>query len=193
MHEISSQVAPDLLRKIGPLKFSHLLDLGGASGTWTIPFLHLNPDAIATIFDLPEVIPMAEEMIKSSGLAGRIRLLAGDYNTDALPTGVDLAWISAIVHQNSREQNRAMFEKVYAALIPGGNVLIRDVVMGESRITPLMGALFAVNMLVGTPGGGTFTFNELAEDLASAGFVEARFLYKGEAMDSVVCATKPMD
>jgi hypothetical protein len=54
-----------------------------------------------------------------------------------------------------------------------------------------MGAFFAVNMLVGTPGGGTFTFHELRDDLAVAGFVDAKLLRRGEMMDSVVCATKP--
>ena len=73
----------------------------------------------------------------------------------------------------------------------GGKILIRDVVMEESRTAPVMGAFFAVNMLVGTPGGGTFTFNELKEDLASAGFTDVNLLRKGEVMDTVVGASKP--
>jgi hypothetical protein len=98
--------------------------------------------------------------------------------------------VSAIVHQNSREQNRELFRKVFAALTPGGRILIRDIVMDESRTRPPMGAFFAVNMLVATAGGGTFTFNELRDDLAAAGFRGAALLRRGEAMDSVVSATK---
>ncbi len=192
MHEISSRFAVGLIESLGPLTFSHLLDLGGASGTWTIPFLQRNPDAKATIFDLPEVIPMASDMAERSGLAGRIRLVAGDFYTDVLPADADLAWVSAIVHQNSRQQNRELFRKLFAILIPGGNVLIRDIVMDESRTTPRAGAFFAVNMLVGTTGGGTFTFGELSEDLAHAGFVDIRLLRKGEGMDSIVGAHKPI-
>ena len=120
MHEISGRTAPVLVKSIGPLRFSHLLDIGGASGTWTIPFLQLYPGAKATIFDLPEVIPLAENILKAPGMAGRIRLVAGDFYRDELPPGADLAWVSAIVHQNSREQNRALFLKVFAALVPGG-------------------------------------------------------------------------
>jgi precorrin-6B methylase 2 len=191
MHQISSRIAPALVKSIGPLQFSHLLDIGGASGTWTIPFLQLYPGAQATIFDLPEVIPLAEDVLKAPGMAGRIRLAAGDFYKDELPRGADLAWVSAIVHQNSREQNRALFVKVFAALASGGKVLIRDVVMDESRTSPVMGASFAVNMLVGTPDGGTFTFNELKEDLASAGFIDISLLRKGAVMDSVVVASKP--
>ena len=191
MHEVSGPMAAPLLDSLGPLKFNHLLDLGGASGTWTIPFLRLNPQARATIFDLPEVIPMARRTMKKAGLAGRVHLVGGSYASDALPAGADLAWVSAIVHQNSRAQNRAMFAKVFAALVPGGRILIRDFVMDASRSRPTGGALFAVNMLVATSGGGTFTFEELRQDLSSAGFVKVRLLRRGEKMDSVVCASKP--
>lgn len=191
MHEISEPMALPLITSLGPLKFKHLLDLGGASGTWTIPFLQLNPHACATIFDQPDVIPMARRLMKKAGLARRVSLVPGDYLGDTLPAGVDLAWVSAIVHQNSRVQNRAMFAKVFSALAPGGRILIRDIVMDSSRTRPMGGALFAVNMLVATPRGGTFTFGELREDLSSAGFSKIKFLLRGEAMDSVVCATKP--
>ena len=191
MHEISGRIAPALVKSLGPLQFTHLLDIGGASGTWTIPFMQIYPGAKATIFDIPEVIPLAGDVLKAPGMAGRIRLVAGDFYTDTLPPGADLAWVSAIVHQNSREQNRALFLKVFTALDAGGKILIRDVVMEESRTAPVMGAFFAVNMLVGTPGGGTFTFNELKEDLASAGFTDVNLLRKGEVMDTVVGASKP--
>ncbi len=191
MHEISDPVAATLVASLEPLPFRHLLDLGGASGTWTIPFLRRHPDALATIFDLPEVIPMAGELLQRMGLADRVRLVAGSFYTDDLPRGADLAWVSAIVHQNSRVQNRELFRKVFAALVPGGRILIRDFVMDETRTDPPGGAFFAVNMLVGTPGGGTFTFSELRDDLAAVGFVDARALRRGEGMDSVVSAAKP--
>ncbi len=191
MHEVSGPMAGPLVRGLGPLKFNHLLDLGGASGTWTIPFLRMNPKAEATIFDQPAVIPMARRTMKKAGLAARVNFVPGDFYTDAMPPGADLAWVSAIVHQNSRAQNRAMFAKVFAALQPGGRILIRDIIVDSSRTKPVGGALFAVNMLVATQGGATFTFEELKEDLAHAGFVKAKFLRRGEIMDSVVCASKP--
>ncbi len=190
MHEVSQPLIETVIGSLGPLKFTHLLDVGGASGTWTIPFLRLNPDARATIFDQPEVIPMARGTMKKAGLDGRVSFAAGDYNTDALPRGADLAWVSAIVHQNSRAENRAMFAKVFAALAPGGRILIRDIVVDASRTRPVGGALFAVNMLVATQGGTAFTFDELREDLASAGFVNVKSLRRGEIMDSVVRASK---
>jgi predicted O-methyltransferase YrrM len=191
MHEISGRFLPSLMDSLGSLKFEHLLDIGGASGTWTLQFLRANPQARATIFDLPEVIPMAESKAEANGMKNRIRAVPGDFYTDDLPGGADLAWVSAIVHQNSREQNRALLAKVFRALVPGGIILIRDVIMEESRTAPVMGALFAVNMLVGTERGGTFTFSEMAEDLEFAGFSERKYLHRGQVMDTVISAVKP--
>lgn len=190
MHVVSRRTADDLVARIGPPDFTHLLDVGGGPGTWTIAFLRAAGAATATLFDLPDVIPIARRHLEAAGLADRVTLAPGSFITDDLPAGADLAWVSAITHQNSREQNRALFGKVHSALADGGRILIRDVVMDQSRTTPACGALFAVNMLVNTPGGGTFTFDELREDLEAAGFAEVELLREDEFMNSVITATK---
>ena len=191
MDNLSAPMAAALVQDLGPPAFAHLLDLGGASGTWTLAFLQTRPSATATIFDLPHVIPLAEQRLAAAGMQTRVRLVAGDFDTDLLPAGADLAWVSAIVHQNSRAQNRRLFAAVLAALVAGGRILIRDILMEPTRTAPVAGALFAVNMLVGTAGGGTFTFDELRADLEAAGFVEAVVLRRDDWMNSIVRARKP--
>jgi SAM-dependent methyltransferase len=190
MHDVSSREAPRLVRAIQPLPFKRLLDVGGGSGTWTIAFLRANPSAKATIFDLPQVIPLAGKRLRTAGLRPRVTLVEGNFHTDQLPAGFDLAWVSAIVHQNSRQQNRELFGKVHRALDNGGRMAIRDVLMEKSRTAPVSGALFAVNMLVGTEGGGTFTLEELRADLIAAGFIGARVVQHDEGMNSVIIARK---
>jgi hypothetical protein len=190
MHNVSAPHADRVIQAVRPLQFRHLLDIGGASGTWTIAFLRACPKAQATLFDLPQVIPMARQKLSEAGLAERVRLVAGDFMNDPLPTGADLAWVSAIVHQNSRDQNRLLFGKVFQTLVPGGRIAIRDILMDDSRTKPVMGALFAINMLVATEGGGTFTFNELRENLGSAGFGQVVATLQDDGMNSVVVARK---
>jgi precorrin-6B methylase 2 len=190
MDVINREAAAWLVDEIMPVDFTHLLDVGGASGTWTIAWLGANRGAKATLFDLPEVIPLAERRLGEAGMGDRVRLVAGDFYADPLPEGADLAWISAIVHQNSRAQNRDLFRKIHEALAPGGHILIRDIVMEDCRTRPAGGALFAVNMLSGTAAGGTFTFAELAEDLEASGFAEATQLREDEWMHAVVRARK---
>ncbi len=191
MHNVSAPNATKVIRALKPLRFQHLLDIGGASGTWTIAFLRACPSARATLFDLPHVIPMAQRRLAAAGLAKRVELVPGDFTRDALPAGADLAWVSAIVHQNSRAQNRVLFGKVLAALVSGGRIAIRDILMEEDRTRPVAGALFAVNMLVATEGGGTFTVAELREDLEAAGFAEVVLACGDEAMNAIVVAKKP--
>ena len=191
MHNVSAPNADEVIRAVQPLQFRHLLDIGGASGTWTMAFLRACPAAHATLFDLPHVIPMAQRRLAAAGLEKRVQFVAGDFMTDTLPSGADLAWVSAIVHQNSRAQNRALFGKVAAALVAGGRIAIRDILMEEDRTQPVAGALFAVNMLVATEGGGTFTFAELREDLEAEGFAAVTLARADEAMNALVVAKKP--
>lgn len=189
MDNISAPVADEVIQA-APLDFEHLLDVGGGSGTWTLAFLRAVPTAKATLFDLPHVIPLAQKRIGDAGCDDRVTLAAGDFYTDPLPEGVDLAWVSAIVHQNSRQQNRDLFARVFDALAPGGRIAIRDLLMDATRTSPVGGALFAINMLVSTAGGGTFTFAELADDLASAGFADAAVQRRDAWMNSIVTAVK---
>lgn len=191
MHNISSTFAAEVIDKLKPLKFEHLLDIGGASGTWTIEFLRAAPKALATLFDQPDVIPLAKKRITEAGLGDRVTLTAGDFYTDELPDGTDLAFLGAICHQNSREQNRALYEKVYKALKSGGCAVIRDVVMELSRTSPQGGALFAVNMLVSTEKGSTYTFDEYKDDLKNAGFTEVKLIHRDQHMNSLIRAAKP--
>jgi precorrin-6B methylase 2 len=190
MNVISRPVADGVIGKINPFRFRHMLDIGGGPGTWTIAFLRAAPDGRATLFDLPEVIPIAERQFAEAGLSDRVALIGGDYYVDALPEGADLAWLGAICHQNSRRQNQDLFARVHAALVDDGVVVIRDVIMEPSRTSPVGGALFAVNMLVSTEGGGTYTFEEYREDLCAAGFAGVELVHRDELMSSLIRARK---
>ncbi|MDI6449710.1 methyltransferase [Anaerobaca lacustris] len=190
MDVFSGPIAPTVVERLGPLRFQRLLDIGGASGTWTIAFLRAVPGGTAVLFDLPEVTPLAKERLTAANLIDRVALVPGDYDHDDLPGGADLAWLSAIAHQNSREQNRALFARIHAALTADGTLAIRDVVLDRSRTKPPAGALFAVNMLVGTEGGNSYTFEEYRDDLATAGFADVELLYQDEGMHSLIRARK---
>jgi SAM-dependent methyltransferase len=190
MDEISTPVADAVVAELA-LPFRHLLDLGGGPGTWTRAFLDSEPRGCGTLFDLPPVIPLARRRLEAAGMLDRVELVPGDFATDPLPRGADLAWVSAIVHQNSRAQNRKLLAEVHRALVPGGLVAIRDIVMEPDRTAPPGGTLFAVNMLVATEGGGTFTLEELREDLEAAGFAEVTLLRRDPWMSSVVTGRRP--
>jgi len=190
MDNISGPAAIKVVNDLKGLKFKTLLDVGGASGSWTIAFLRKYPETRAILFDLPPVIPMAKKRVGAAGLLDRVQFVSGDFYTDPLPRGADLAWVSAIVHQNSREQNRELYTKVYNALPSGGQIFIRDMVMDDTRTKPVSGALFAINMLTGPHQGGTFTLAEFKEDFEATGFKKVTLVRKDQGMHAVVSARK---
>jgi predicted O-methyltransferase YrrM len=192
MHVVGRQFAPAIAQAVQPGPARRLLDVGGASGTYTIAFLEASPALSATLFDLPDVVAIGRVRVAEAGLADRVTFVAGNFYTDPLPPGHDLALLSAIIHQNSPAQNLALYKKVWAALVPGGRLVIRDHVMQEDKTAPRSGALFAINMLVGTPGGGTYAYEEIKSGLAQAGFENIRLIQQEDRMMGLVEAYRPL-
>ncbi|MEE9120893.1 MAG: methyltransferase [Syntrophobacteria bacterium] len=193
MHVVGRDLSHEIADTCNLAPFKRLLDIGGATGTYTIAFLEKNSDMTAVLFDLPDVIPWAEERLGAADLLERVELVAGDFYKDELPKGCDLVLLSAIIHQNSPEENLELYRKIHRAVLPGGTLLIRDHVMEPARTSPPQGTLFAINMLVNTKGGDTYTFAEIKETLEEAGFVEVKQVREGERMDCLVEAKRSMD
>ncbi|MEJ5351620.1 MAG: methyltransferase [Melioribacteraceae bacterium] len=145
-----------------------MLDVGGGSGAFTMKFIEANPDMNAVIFDLPEVIPLTKKYVDDFLYKNNITFLEGDYLTDNLGSNYDLIFLSAIVHSNSFDENKLLIKKCIDSLNKNGQVIIKDWIMDEDRTKPAGGALFALNMLVGTKNGDTYTESEMRDWLNSA-------------------------
>jgi predicted O-methyltransferase YrrM len=190
MHVAGRKLSLKIAEILDLSPYKKLLDIGGASGTYTIAFLEKNPQMRSIIFDLPEVIDMSKKGIEEAGLKERTDFVKGDYNSDELPEGCDLALLSAIIHQNSPRENLELYSKIYKAIKPGGMLVIRDHIMDKTRTSPPDGAVFALNMLVATNGGDTYTFDEVRDLLETAGFSDVIIVNKGENMDCIITCKK---
>jgi O-methyltransferase domain len=95
--------------------------------------------------------------------------VAGDYERDDLGQGFDLVFLSAILHSNSPQGNRDLIQKGVAALNPSGQLVVQDFIVDEGRGGPPFGVLFALNMLVGTEAGDTYTESEVQQWMLEAG------------------------
>ncbi len=198
MNAIAIRMLPPLLRALdasGVLDFGkehvRILDVGGASGTYTEAFLKRIPDSSAAIFDLPAGIAQARRRFAGSELESRVTLVEGDFTLDELPSGFDFAWVSAIIHQMNREESRDLYMKILSALNPAGMIAIRDFVMHSDRTAPVDGTLFGINMLVNTKNGMVYTLEEIREDLELAGFEQVCHAVDVPTMGAVVVAKKP--
>jgi SAM-dependent methyltransferase len=170
MHDRAIKQAPQQLRKIDLSGITSLLDIGGGSGAYSMEFICKKPDIRATVFDLPNVVPITRQFIEKEGFSDKINICTGDYTVDDLPGRFDLAFLSAIIHSNSLEINHDLIRKCYKSLNSNGKIIIQDWIMNNERTQPAVGAVFAINMLVGTESGDCFTEQEVTEMLTEAGF-----------------------
>jgi (2Fe-2S) ferredoxin/SAM-dependent methyltransferase len=151
-----------------------MLDLGGGSGAYSIAFARAIPELQSEILDLGEVVPLTQERIRKAGLAGRITTRVGDMMRDPLGKDYDLILVSQICHMFSEEENRKLFRRAYDALAPKGEFVLQDFILEPSKTAPRAAALFALNMLVGTRAGSTYSEPEYANWLRDAGFTDVR-------------------
>jgi cyclopropane fatty-acyl-phospholipid synthase-like methyltransferase len=167
---------PDALRMCQFLNLKgvkHIADLGGGAGSYSIAFVNCFHGLRSTIIDLPQTLEVAREVINDFGLSERIDCRTGDiYNDLMLPVGndVDLFFVSNVIHQEGYDENARLMRRIYKYLVPGGRVIINDMMLDESRTQPEEGVIFAVNWLVNTERGKSYTKGEIERMLSDAGF-----------------------
>ncbi len=168
MHNIASLKEKDVTGSLDLGGVRRLLDLGGGPGTYSMAFARKKIDV--TLLDFPDTLRISKGLIRRAGLEKRIHLLAGDFTEDDWGSGYDMIFISQIFHSYTEGDCLRLLSRSRAALNPGGKVVVQEFYLGESRTNPPGGAIFAVNMLVNTPGGRTYTPKEMSAWLRKAGF-----------------------
>jgi 2-polyprenyl-3-methyl-5-hydroxy-6-metoxy-1,4-benzoquinol methylase len=170
MHHYAQARAPQVVKAVGVEGARRMLDVGGGSGAYSLAFAQANKRLEVELLDLPEVLPIAQRHIEEAGLGARIKTRAGDLRTDVLGRGFDLILVSAICHMLGPEGNRDLLKRCHAALAPKGLVVISDFILEADKTAPKHAALFALNMLVGTREGSSYSEEEYREWLREAGF-----------------------
>jgi len=178
--------ATQVVKAVGAVGINKMLDIGGGSGTYSIAFASANPHLQADIFDLPKVIPIAQEHINEAGLEKQIKTRIGDMYRDDFGSGYDLVFISSICHMNSPQQNIELLEKSYHALNPKGKIVIQDFILNADKTSPQIAAIFSLNMLVATKAGASYSDIEYKEWLQKTGFSSITFTLLEGPTDLIV-------
>src|SRR3974390_183960 len=174
MDRNAKERAGAVVKSIASPAIQRVLDLGGGSGAYSIALARAVPGLKAEILDTAEVVPLAQEYIRKAGPPDRRSAHVGDMLADPLGNGFDLVLVSAICHMFPPDKNRGLFERAFNGLAPKGLIVVQDFILEPDKTAPRAAALFALNMLVGTTGGRTYTEPEYAEWLREAGFTEVR-------------------
>lgn len=181
LHVANLSAAHNLARKLGVgtrWRGLKILDVGAGSGVWGIAAAQEDPSSIVTALDFPRILSITREYAAKAGVGDRLSYLEGDMDTVALEEHTyDLALLGNICHSEGADGTRDFLKRLQPAMRPGGKVAIIDMIPNEERTGPPFPVLFALQMLLHTGLGGTYTQSEYARWLEEAGFK------KVEAMD----------
>lgn len=156
---------------VGQRSALRILDIGAGSGVWGIAFAQQDPLARVTLADYPKVLTIATQFVTERGLANRFEYLAGNFReVDFGREQYDVAILGHICHSEGARNTKTLFQRIRRAMKPGGRLLIAEFLVDEERKVETFPLLFAVNMLVNTEEGDTFTLSELRTWLEEAGF-----------------------
>jgi ubiquinone/menaquinone biosynthesis C-methylase UbiE len=167
----------------------NVLDIGAGSGVWSIVLAQQSPEVRVTAVDWPEVIPVTRRVAERHGVGDRFRYVEGSMQEMDLGSGYQVAILGHILHGEGRERSQALLRRVAQALAPGGTLAVAEWIPNEERTGPPGPLIFAVNMLVNTEHGDTFTFGEMSRWLHEAGFENPRLL-EAPAPSPLLLATK---
>ncbi|MDE3135439.1 MAG: methyltransferase domain-containing protein [Acidobacteriota bacterium] len=165
----AQKLAPQLVA--GAKGGLRVLDIGCGSAVWSIPIAKADPKARITAFDFPKVLETTRQFAEREGVGDRVEYLAGDLRVAKFPERrYDIAILGNIIHGEGEASARDLLARVYRALDSGGRLVIVDMIPNDERTGAVYPLLFALNMLVNTDQGDTYTLPEYREWINGAGF-----------------------
>jgi len=176
---LSLPVAQMVMERLGIAKAGAIrwLDVGGGSGVWSAVWLKANKKAKGVQLDWPVVNRIAKDFVGKFGVGDRFESIDGDFHSiDFGSAQYDYAIYGNIAHQETPEDNVAIFKKFRRALKPGGTLLINDFILNDDRSGHPFAMMFASQMLLVSKAGNAWRQADYREWLAEAGFSSIEFV-----------------
>jgi SAM-dependent methyltransferase len=191
MHEIAIGGQADALcRAVDLSGYTRLLDVSGGAGSYALRFAEQYPGLIAEVLDLPEVVAVADELIQQSAVRDRVHVRPGDFINADYGYGYDVVLLSGVLHGLGERHILRVLKKAYAALNPGGCVIVQEMTPdAPSPAAAQFAVLFSLNMM----SGGTYSAEQLALWLNQSGFLRITITALEQApwFDHVISGRKP--
>ncbi|HZB26079.1 MAG TPA: class I SAM-dependent methyltransferase [Vicinamibacterales bacterium] len=184
MHGFGLISSPHVVRAFDLTRFRRLADLGGATGHLAIAACECYPQLAAVVFDLPDAVDLAGEIVAASPVAGRIEVMAGNFFADPLPQG-DLFALGRILHDWPEEKIVALLGRIYTALPQGGALLVAEKLLLDDATGPSWAQMQDLNMLTCAEGRER-TLAEYEALLRQAGFGEVSGCRTSAPLDAIL-------
>lgn len=166
----------------------HLLDIAGGSGIYACALVAHWPHLVATVLEKPPVDRIAAAAIAKRGYTDTVAVHASDMLAAPLPTMADAHLYSNVLHDWDEPVVRELLNKSFAALPPGGLVIIHDAYLNAAKDGPLHVAEYSV-LLMHSSEGRCYSVTEMERYLTDAGFRDVASA-PGAAVRGVVTARK---
>lgn len=168
-----------------------LLDVGGGEGAFLEAALRATPSLRGIVFDLPAVAARAAARLEAAGLGPRARAVGGSFRGDALPEGADVVSLVRVLYDHEDDVVAALLGRVFAALPPGGRLILSEPMAGGARPTRSGDAYFGFYTLAMSTGRPR-TAEEHVALLQAAGFTGVtRHPTRQRFVTSVLSARRP--
>ena len=123
------------------------------------------------------------------GFADRATAFGGDFLRDELPEGADLVTLVRVAHDHPDEHVQAILRAIFAALPPGGTLLLAEPMAQNANQPPLGDAYFHFYLLA-MGAGRLRTTGELGSMMMEAGFSSVELLNNPMPMQTRILIAK---
>jgi ubiquinone/menaquinone biosynthesis C-methylase UbiE len=168
-----------------------LLDVGGGTGAMTISLCKAYGDLHSTIIDFPNVAEIGWRFIADADLVDRVRYIPGNAVEVAWPGDQDAILMSYLLSGVPGEAVETLLKKAFAALAPGGKLLIHDFMVEEDRSGPALAALWQLQHMAFTPEARSLSVGWLIDKGREIGFATDGGQSLIPAMTKLVVLEKP--
>jgi hypothetical protein len=183
-----SYLGPAMAQKLDCSGHRRLLDIAGGSGIYACALVARHPHLGASVLEKSPVDGIARKSVADRGFAGRVEVIVGDMFADPFPAGFDLHLFSNVLHDWGEAPVKQLLRKSFAALPPGGMIIIHGAHINAGKTGPLPVAAYSALLMTITEGK-CYSEGELAEYLQEAGFGDVK--HTSTAADrSIITARK---
>ena len=147
-----------------------IMDLGGGSGCYCIVAAQNHPSITGVVLDLPSVVVVTREFFAQHGLTDRLSAQVCDFTADALPVDADVAIMASNLPQYGRDIIAGVVQRVFDALLPGGEFHLIGECIDADRTGPLAPALWGLSEAVNGSSGLAHSTADCEGYFRAAGF-----------------------
>ncbi len=142
---------------------AHILDVGAGSGIWSLAMAERHPETRVTALDFPNVLQTFRIQAEHMGLSDRIGMLPGNFHVIEIP--------EERFDRILPEQAAALISRVATTLLPGGDLVIVDMLGDGTSVGERARAIYGLHLALRTQEGRVHPLSDLQAWVRQAGLI----------------------